>query len=378
MKKNAYLCCMMIGLFFLHPVPLVMAETSALGQVIQVTGLMEIQRAKQTTWLAAQRDTDVYSGDTITTGDDSRGTIKLVDDSIIRVHANSKIVLNTMISPVEKKHSVLLFFGKLWNRVSKKALRKKVFEVQTPTAVCGVRGTDFETASYEDGTMLVRVNSGEVEVDNEVAQETLVSNQGTQVSFEQKNINIEPDFQPDWERDQARSRENLLGDGEKYGGYVHDEIYKRRDHLKTLVERASDLKATKEQLKQKAAESKEKGDMAAYDSYLTEIDKINHEQRELNRKIAYYGRRLECHFGLFSHYGDLANHPEISKRFKGREYILSQLDDIEMIYDEFNVMIEEGMKLSMEDMEDLMDEMRDKMKTFKEKKNTGSLFEEMN
>lgn len=378
MKKNAYLCCMMIGLFFLHPVPLVMAETSALGQVIQVTGLMEIQRAKQTTWLAAQRDTDVYSGDTITTGDDSRGTIKLVDDSIIRVHANSKIVLNTMISPVEKKHSVLLFFGKLWNRVGKEALRKKVFEVQTPTAVCGVRGTDFETASYEDGTMLVRVNSGEVEVDNEVAQETLASNQGTQVSFEQKNINIEPDFQPDWERDQARSRENLLGDGEKYGGYVHDEIYKRRDHLKTLVERASDLKATKEQLKQKAAESKEKGDMAAYDSYLTEIDKINHEQRELNRKIAYYGRRLECHFGLFSHYGDLANHPEISKRFKGREYILSQLDDIEMIYDEFNVMIEEGMKLSMEDMEDLMDEMRDKMKTFKEKKNTGSLFEEMN
>ena len=57
---------------------------------------------------------------------------------------------------------------------------------------------------------------------------------------------------------------------------------------------------------------------------------------------------------------------------------MSQLDDVEMIYAEFNVMIEEGMKMSMEDMEDLMDEMRDKMKTFKEKKNSGSLFEEMN
>ncbi len=378
MKKNAYLCCMLIGLFILDPAPVVFAKTSALGQVKEVKGLMEIQRAKQTTWLAAQPDTDVFFGDTLTTGDESGGTIKLVDDSIIRVHANSKIVLNTMISPVEKKHSVLLFYGKLWNRISKKALRKKVFEVQTPTAVCGVRGTDFETASYEDGTMLVRVNSGEVEVDTEVVQETLVSKQGTQVSFEQKSIKIEPDFQPDWERDQARSRENLLGDGEKYGGYVHDEIYKRRDHLKTLVERASDLKTTKEQLKQKAAESKEKGDMVANESYLAEIEKINHEQRELNRLIAYYGRRLECHFGLFSRYSDLAKHPEISKRFKGREYILSQLDDVEMIYDEFNVMIEEGMKLSMEDMEDLMDEMRDKMKTFKEKKNTGGLFEEMN
>jgi len=378
MKKNAYLCCLLIGFFILCPARVVMAEESAMGQVKKVTGLMEIQRAKQTTRLVARRDTEVFFGDTITTGDDSEGLIKLVDESIIRVHANSKIVLNTMISPVEKKHSVLLFFGKLWNKISKKALRRKVFEVQTPTAVCGVRGTDFETASYEDGTMLVRVNSGEVEVDNEVVRETLASNQGTQVSFEQKKIRVEPDFQPDWDRDQARSRENLLGDGEKYGGYVHDEIYKRKDHLKTLVDRASDLMATKEQLKQKAVQAKENGDVAAYESYLIEIEKIDEEHIELNRKIAYYGRRLECHFGLFSRYGDLAKDPEISKRFKGREYILNQLDDIEMVYAEFNAMIEEGMKMSMEDMDDLMDEMRDKMKTFKEQGNKGSLFEEMN
>lgn len=378
MNNHALFLSMLIGLFFLGSTPVVMAEASALGQVIEVTGLMEIQRAKQTTRLAAQRHMEVFFGDIITTGDESGGLIELVDESIIRVHASSKIVLNTMISPAEKKHSVLLFFGKLWNKISQKALRKKVFEVQTPTAVCGVRGTDFETASYEDGTMLVRVNSGQVEVDTEVAQETLAANQGTQVSFEQKKIRVESDFQPDWDRDQLRSRENLLGDGEKYGGFVHDEIYRRRDHLKTLVDRASDLMATKEELKQKAAESKARGDMAAYEFHLTEIERINDEQRELNRKIAYYGRRLECHFGLFSHYGDLAKHPEISKRFKGREYILNQLDDVEMVYAEFNDMIEEGMKMSMEDMEDLMDEMRYKMKTFKEKNKTGSLFEEMN
>ena len=378
MKKNVYLIYMLMGLFFLHPIFVAIAEESAMGQVKEVTGIMKIKRAKQTAWLTAQRKTDVFFGDTIITEDASRGLIKLVDESIIRVGANSKIVLNTMISPAEKKHSVLLFFGKLWNTVSKKALRKKVFEVQTPTAVCGVRGTDFETAAYEDGTMLVRVNSGSVEVDNETTRETLASNQGTQISFEQKKIRVAPDFQPDWEQDQARSREKLLGDGEKYGGYVHDEIYRRRDHLKKLVARASDLKATKEQLKQKAVESKENGDEVAHESYLSEIEKINEEQIELNQKIAYYGRRLECQFGLFSHYGDLAKHPEISKRFKGRDYILNQLDDIEMIYAEFNAMIEEGMKMSMEDMDDLMDEMRDKMKTFKEKGGKSTLFDEMN
>ena len=148
--------------------------------------------------------------------------------------------------------------------------------------------------------------------------------------------------------------------------------------MKKLVAYASDLKATKEQLKQKAAQANDNGDTVAYESYLSEIEKINHEQREQNQKIAYYGRRLECQFGLFSHYGDLAKDPEISKRFKGREYILNQLDDIESIYTEFNAMIEEGMKMSMGDMEDLMDEMRDKMKTFKEKDGKSSLFKEMN
>jgi hypothetical protein len=303
--------------------------------------------------------------------------IRLADDSIIRVHSNTQMVLNTIISPVEKKNSVLLFFGKLWNKVSQKALRRKVFEVQTPTAVCGVRGTDFETASYEDGTMFVRVNSGQVEVDNEADKTTLSSSQGTQISFEQKEIRVEPDFQPDWEKDQRESRENLFADGKKYGGYVHDEIYRRRDRLKALVDRASDLLATKEQLKAKAAEAKENGDEAAYESYMLEIRKINQEQQELNKNIAYYGRRLECHFGLFSRYGELAKHPELSKRFKGREFILNQLDNIEMVHAEFNEMIEEGMKMSMEDMEDLMDEMRDKMRTFKNQNRKKNLFEEM-
>jgi len=356
----------------------VLADEEAMGKIVKLSGLLKIQRSGETSWLTARRQTDVFFGDTLTTGEDAVAVIQLVDDSIMRVHANSKIVLNTKVSPVEKKNSVLLFFGRLWNKISKKALRKKVFEVQTPTAVCGVRGTDFETASYEDGTVLIRVNTGEVEVDTEAVQKTLATNQGTQVSFEQKDIRVESDFQPDWEQDQATSREKLLGDGEKYGGYVHDEIYKRRDDLKKLVDRAAELKATKEDLRHKASQAKEAGDAEAYEAYQIEIQKITEAQKMLNQKIAYEGRRLECHFGLFSHYGDLAKDPEISKRFKGREYILNQLDDIESIYAEFNAMVEEGMKMSMEDMEDLMDEMRDKMDAFKNKKKSGSIFEELN
>jgi hypothetical protein len=378
MKIQQFALALLVGIFCLSSTHPTQAQESAMGEIASMLGTVEIQRAKQTTWIKARKYTEIFFGDTIQTSEESEAVISLVDDSIMRIRANSKVVLNTRISPVERKSSVLLFFGRLWNKVSRKALRKKVFEVQTPTAVCGVRGTDFETAAYEDGTMLVQVVSGEVEVDNEATQETLAASQGTQVSFEQKEIRVTSDFDPDWEKDQQRSRENLLGDGEKYGGYVRDEIYRRRDHLKNLVDRAADLVATKEQLKQQAAAAQDAGDTQAYETYLIEIEKISEKQKALNKKIAYYSRRLECHFGLFSHYGDLAKHPEISKRFKGREFILNQLDNIESIYAEFDAMAEEGMKISMEDMEDFMDEMREKMTDFKRTRSKkGDIFNEM-
>ena len=243
MKKRSFAICLVIGIILLWLTPVVFAKEKPLGQFVKLSGQVKLKKAKQTYWSDAELNMKVYFGDTVRTEEDGKSAIKLVDDSIIRVRSNSQVVLNTIISPVEKKNSVLLFFGRIWNKVSKKALRKRVFEVQTPTAVCGVRGTDFETASYDDGTMLVRVNTGTVEIDNETTQATLVSNQGTQLSFDQKEIRAVPDYTPDWEKDQLKARENLFSDSKKYGGYVHDEIYQRRDHLKQLVDRASELLA---------------------------------------------------------------------------------------------------------------------------------------
>ena len=103
MKKIKFVFYLLLGLFILHPAPDVFAEDSALGHVIELAGVVQVQRAKETTWMTAEHLTKIYFGDTVATGDESYGLIKLVDDSIIRVHANSKIVVNTIVSPVEKK-----------------------------------------------------------------------------------------------------------------------------------------------------------------------------------------------------------------------------------------------------------------------------------
>ncbi len=353
------------------------AKQQILGKITSRFGDVYVKGAKEIVWKKAKINMTVNFGDNIMTKEDSEAIITLIDETLLKVHSNTRVALNSIISPLEKKNSVLLFFGKIWNKVKKKIAQKRGFEVHSVTAVIGVRGTEIEVAAYEDGTMIVVVDSGKVNVDNEENQSILSSNQGTQISFDVKDIKTEVDFKPEWDEIESNSRKNLFADGRKYGGHIHDEIYKRRDSLKDLVDRITELKEKKKRYLSLAKEAEESGDEIEYESYMSKISEINREILELNKKIAFSGNRLECHFGLFSHYGDLAKDPVLSKKFRGKEFILEQLDNIEMIHAEFNAMIEEGMKLSMEDMEDLMDEMRGKVRKYREKKEKKDIFEEM-
>jgi len=378
MKYKPLSACLFSIIIFLALTKACPAKEDLLGHITSCSGDIQVKKAKQNVWTKAELNMPVYFGDTIRTGGDGEGAITYEDKSLLKIHSNTRITLNAFVSPVEKKNSVLLFFGRIWGKVRRKVLQMKAFEVQTPTAVLGVRGTEFGTASYEDGTMIVRVDSGKVSIDNETNRSTLSSNQGAQLSFDTKEIRTEPDFRPEWERAQRNARESLFADGRRYGGYVHSEIYKRRDYLKGLVDKAKKLSEEKEKCLSIAKEAKRRGDEIDYESSISKGKKINEEIKELHRKIAFYGRRLECHFGLFSHYGYLAKHPELSKRFRGKEFILKELDNIEMIHAEFNAMIEEGMKMSMEDMEDLMEEMREGIEEFKRKKGIKDPFDELN
>jgi hypothetical protein len=378
LKHTAIIFLSLIVSLFISAGAIAAANQDPLGKITSYSGRFQVKQQDSRTWIDAATGMDVFFGDAIRTGEASEGVITLVDESFIQVRANSHIVLNTIISPLEKKNSILMFFGRVWSKVSKKAMRRKLFEVQTPTAVCGVRGTDFETGAYEDGTTLVQVNTGEVTIDNETYQKTVHENQGARLSYEVRDIRVEPGYKPDWEQSDAQGRKNLFADGEKYGGYVHTEIYVRRDRLKGMVQRTLELSEKKRQLTSAAETARDDGDTAAHEALLTEIAAINRELGDLNKQIAYAGGRLECQFGLFSHYGYLAKDPVLSKHFNGREFILKELDNIEMIQAEFDAMIEEGMKMSMEDMDDMMDEMRQKMRDYKNTKgNKDDLFDEM-
>lgn len=92
----------------------------------------------------------VFPKDTIITAKDSRAKIIMTDKNEINVSPASEVIFaNYEYEPKKNKKNVLLnvIYGKVRSKVNQKYDGKQSkFQVKTPSAVAGVRGTDFFTA----------------------------------------------------------------------------------------------------------------------------------------------------------------------------------------------------------------------------------------
>lgn len=110
----------------------------------------------------------VQAGDVIRTGDRAGLTLNWLDGTRIRIGANSVMtVLKCQINSATKADTALfkLDVGRLWIRVLKALSHKSKFEIRTPTATAGVKGTVFSVAVTPSGETTISVQEGQVHVD---------------------------------------------------------------------------------------------------------------------------------------------------------------------------------------------------------------------
>lgn len=111
-----------------------------LFSVVKGTVTIESSGKKST----AKVDSKVFPGDVLVTSADSRAKLTMVDRTSLNISENSKLKIESFPSKGEKKGVLLnLSHGKLRNEVKNTYDDKNKYEVKTPTAVAGVRGTDF-------------------------------------------------------------------------------------------------------------------------------------------------------------------------------------------------------------------------------------------
>jgi len=99
----------------------------------------------------------VVQGDTITAGKDSRAKIVMADKNVINVSPDSKIKIEKYESGANKDVELKVEYGKVRASVEQKYDgEKSKFNIKTPSAVAGVRGTDFMTG-YNPQTKVSQV-----------------------------------------------------------------------------------------------------------------------------------------------------------------------------------------------------------------------------
>ncbi|HSI06867.1 MAG: FecR domain-containing protein [Myxococcota bacterium] len=107
--------------------------------------------------------TIVRQGDQIRTGHDSGVRLLLGGSAVVDLGANTSMVV-TRAGTSSSETKIKVWSGRLWARVSSLFGNNAKFEVESPNAVAGVRGTEFIFDVSPDGGTEVTVLDGAVAV----------------------------------------------------------------------------------------------------------------------------------------------------------------------------------------------------------------------
>jgi outer membrane protein assembly factor BamB len=137
------------------------AETASRGLVSYLQGTAEIVRQGEK--IAVTTGTEILEGDKLSTAKNSRLEITWGGETSIRLEPDSRLQIDRLvISNIKTQARFALSRGVLIASV-KRLGDAESFEVKTPLAYCGVRGTRF-LVSASDASSTIAVNEGSVKV----------------------------------------------------------------------------------------------------------------------------------------------------------------------------------------------------------------------
>lgn len=143
------------------------AAPTVSGIFMVVKGDVKIKR--QNDLIKAKVSSNVTQGDTVISGVDSRAKIVMADKNVIHISPNTEVKIETYTNSSTSKNVELnLKQGKIRNNVEQAYDGEKdKFIIKTPTAVAGVRGTQFIT-SFDQSTQQTQIITlhGRVELTN--------------------------------------------------------------------------------------------------------------------------------------------------------------------------------------------------------------------
>jgi len=165
----------LVGTFLL---PRIGGTTIQAATLAQVVGTVEVMPAGSAAWRAASVGERVTEGDRLRTDALSAATLVFFDQSTTALGTDTELVVAQMRSQHGGKIIVLYqALGQTYNQVQRLPDAASRFEIETPTAVAAVRGTEFALTVDSDGATRVMVVEGVVNVTAQGSTVTLRAGQ---------------------------------------------------------------------------------------------------------------------------------------------------------------------------------------------------------
>lgn len=137
-------------------------QAQVVGQVERVEGAPEVIRAGTAQWIPIRPAEPVSVGDQLRTREGAKVEIRLNDDSVLTLAEKTVMAIDEQtLQPAGQNTSIFsLLLGKMRAVVSNRYQEPgSRFEVHTPTAVAGVRGTEFLAETTADESRFFGIES---------------------------------------------------------------------------------------------------------------------------------------------------------------------------------------------------------------------------
>lgn len=145
-----------------------LARAEELGITItKIKGDCEIMRVGEVKWVKANVDMRLYLNDRIRTKLISNATLEFEDGTIIEMKENTTIDIKELFKSKWTgtiKSEMKLWIGKISGTIEKLKTRDSEFNIHTPVAIIGIRGTKIEVEVGSKGETTCRVLAGLVKM----------------------------------------------------------------------------------------------------------------------------------------------------------------------------------------------------------------------
>ena len=260
------------------------AAETAIAWITTLSGTVKVVKVDGSEHAAA-KDLPLYPGDMLVTGEDGRVEFTFNRGDVFKLYEDSQMSLDELSLQEEQSQPALrLTLGHLWTRIKVSLTENFRPSFYTPTAVLGIRGTEFETVVSMDTASAVTVDKGAVSVETETASVVVAAGRATEVEVDDKiarPFSALPPKKRDWHKWRVERQQKLIRNLAERTPHIRGRLEAAAERYIQLAER---VKSAAGQLEAEIATAKAAIARRDRKQARKSIKKINAIEKRFRRK----------------------------------------------------------------------------------------------